>query len=71
MTHELKRGDRVEWSYRGATVRGKVVRKLTAPTEVGGRRANASRDDPRYVVRSDKSGKEAAHRAAVLRPVER
>jgi hypothetical protein len=69
MAVELKRGDRVEWSYRGATVRGKVLRKLTKPTEVGGRRANASPEDPRYVVRSDKSGKEAAHRAAVLRPV--
>ena len=71
MADKLKRGDRVEWNYRSAIVRGKVVRKLTAPTEVGGRRANASPDDPRYVVRSDKSGKEAAHRAAVLRPVER
>ena len=71
MTHELKRGAKVEWSYRGATVRGKVVRKLIAPADVGGRRANASRDDPRYVVRSEKSGKEVAHRAAVLRPVER
>ena len=70
MTRQLKRGDRVEWSYRGTTVRGKVVRKLTAPAEVGGRRANASREDPRYVVRSDKSGKEAAHRAAVLRPLQ-
>jgi Hypervirulence associated proteins TUDOR domain len=69
MADELKRGDRVEWSYRGATVRGKVLRKLTKPTEVGGRRANASPEDPRYVVRSDKTGKEAAHRAAVLRPV--
>jgi DUF2945 family protein len=69
MTDQLKRGARVEWTYRGATVQGRVVRKLTKPTEVGGRRANASPEDPRYVVRSDKSGKEAAHRAAVLRPV--
>lgn len=69
MTHQLKRGDRVEWNYRGATVRGKVLRKLTAPADVGGRRANASAEEPRYVVRSDKSGKEAAHRGEVLRPV--
>jgi Hypervirulence associated proteins TUDOR domain len=69
MTEQLKRGDRVEWTYRGTTVRGKVMRKLTAPADVGGRRANASPADPRYVVRSEKTGKEAAHRAAVLRPV--
>jgi hypothetical protein len=65
--HELKRGDRVEWNYRGRTVAGRVQRKLTAPAEIGGRRANASKEDPRYVVKSDKSGKEAAHRGAVLR----
>ena len=64
---ELKRGDRVEWNYRGRTVAGRVQRKLTAPAEIGGRRANASPEDPRYVVKSDKTGKEAAHRRAVLR----
>jgi hypothetical protein len=71
MSSEFKRGDRVEWNYRGSPVIGKVLRKLTAPAEIGGRRANASPEDPRYVVRSEKSGKEAAHRAAVLRRIER
>jgi hypothetical protein len=66
---EFKRGDRVEWNFgRGMGV-GKVQKRLTEPTTVGGRKVNASKNDPRYLVKSEKSGKEAAHRASALRHV--
>jgi hypothetical protein len=67
MPDELKRGDRVEWNFRGRTVIGKVRRKLTSRTEIGGRPVAASKDDPRYVVRSDRTGKETTRRPASLR----
>ena len=41
---------------------GKVKKRLTSATEVGGQKVTASNDDPRYVVESEKSGKEAAHK---------
>jgi hypothetical protein len=66
MAHEFKRGDRVRWNFRGRTVVGKVRRRLTSRTEVGGQVVAASKDDPRYLVRSDKSGKETARRPAAL-----
>jgi hypothetical protein len=66
MTQEFKRGDRVEWNFRGHTIRGTVRRKLTRRTDVGGRVAAASKEDPRYVVRTE-SGREAAHRPEALR----
>ena len=69
MGEEFKRGDRVEWSYRGRTVRGTVRRRLTRRTELGGQVVAASRDDPRYLVRSERSGKETARRAAALRAI--
>jgi hypothetical protein len=69
MATEFKRGDRVEWSFRGRTVRGRVRRRLTKRTEIAGRVVAASKDDPRYVVRSDASGKETARRARALRRV--
>jgi hypothetical protein len=68
MAEELKRGDRVEWTFRGRKVRGMVKRKLTQRTEVGGRVAAASKEDPRYVV-STESGRDVAHRAQALRRV--
>jgi len=67
MIHEFKRGDRVEWTFRGRTVVGRVRRRLTSRTEVGGRVVAASTDDPRYVVRSERSGKETTRRPGALR----
>ena len=67
MSDEFRRGDRVDWRFRGQRVTGKVVRKLTARTEVGGRPVAASKDDPRYVVRTDKTGTETTRRAGALR----
>jgi hypothetical protein len=67
MSQRFKRGERVEWSYRGRTVVGTVRKRLTARTEVAGRVVAATRDDPRYLVRSEKSGKETARRPGALR----
>jgi DUF2945 family protein len=67
MAEELRRGDRVEWNFRGAKVVGTVRRRLTSRTVLDGRVIAASRDDPRYVVRSEKSGKETTRKAQALR----
>jgi hypothetical protein len=67
MTQRFKRGDRVEWNFRGRMVAGTVRKRLTARTTVGGQVVAASRDDPRYLVRSERSGRETARRPAALR----
>ena len=67
MAQRFKRGDRVEWNFRGHKVTGKVRRRITKRSEVGGRAVAASPDDPRYVVRSDKSGVETTRRPQALR----
>lgn len=69
MGQEFKRGDRVEWNFRGRAVRGTVRRRLTRRTEVGGQLVAASKEDPRYVVRSQRSGKETARRPSALRAI--
>jgi Hypervirulence associated proteins TUDOR domain len=38
-------------------------------TKVGGQEVTASREDPRYLVVSEKSGKEAAHKPDALEPM--
>jgi hypothetical protein len=70
MAHEFKRGDRVEWNFRGRVVVGKVRRRLTSRTEVGGQVVAASKDDPRFVVRSERSGKETTRRPSALTPLD-
>ena len=69
MTHQFVQGDIVEWNTPQGKTRGKVKRKLTSSTQVGGRKVNASEDDPRYFVESEKSSKEAAHKPDALTKV--
>ena len=69
MTESFKRGDRVEWSFRGHTVTGRVRRRLTKRTEVAGQVAAATPHDPRYVVRSDRSKRDTIRRAEALRHI--
>jgi hypothetical protein len=70
MPEPLRRGDRVEWNFGRGKAVGTVKRKLTEPITIGRQRVAATRQDPRYLVKTD-SGKEAAHRAETLRKIPR
>ena len=64
---EFKKGDRVEWDSHGGTAVGEVLRKITSDTEAAGRTVRASKDEPQYEVRSEKSGGTAVHKPGALR----
>ena len=63
---EFEPGDKVEWNTPQGKIRGTIKKKLTSRTEVGGQTIAASDEDPRYLVESEKSGKEAAHKPNAL-----
>jgi hypothetical protein len=46
---------------------GKVVKKLVSPTQIKGHTVAASKDNPEYLVESDKSGGQAAHKPSALK----
>jgi hypothetical protein len=69
LAQEFKQGDKVEWNTPQGKTRGTVKKKLTANTEVGGQKVIASEEDPRYLVESEKSGKEAVHKPDALNKV--
>jgi hypothetical protein len=64
---KFRKGDRVVWTSSQGEVEGEVVRKLTSPTDIKGHHVAASAAEPEYLVRSDKTGAEAAHRPESLR----
>ncbi|WP_129337366.1 DUF2945 domain-containing protein [Cellulomonas endophytica] len=66
MSDELHKGDEVTWKSHGQTVPGTVEKKITSDTEAAGRTVRASGDDPQYLVKSEKSGKEAVHKPSAL-----
>ncbi len=64
---DFKKGDEVIWSSHGQhDTPGEVVEVVTESKSVHGLDVKASKDDPRYVVRSEKSGRFAAHSAEAL-----
>jgi hypothetical protein len=67
MAKDLKRGDKVEWDTSQGKTHGTVERKQTSRTHIKGHMVAASKDNPQYIVKSDRSGKKAAHTLEELR----
>lgn len=65
--NEFNQGDKVQWRSHGTTVRGTVEGKITSDTDAAGRTVRASKDEPQYKVRSDKTGADAVHKPDALR----
>ncbi len=70
MADNLKKGDKVEWNTSQGKTTGKVKKQLTSPTDIKGHHVAASKENPEYLVESDKTGKEAAHKPDSLTKVE-
>lgn len=70
MSEEFKKGDKVEWKTPQGTTTGVVKKKLTSPTDIKGHHVAASPEHPEYLVESDKTGKEAAHKPDSLKKLE-
>ncbi|HEX8432640.1 MAG TPA: DUF2945 domain-containing protein [Longimicrobium sp.] len=64
---KLKKGDHVEWDTPQGETHGTVERKVTSRTQIKGHTVAASEENPEYIVKSDKSGKLAAHKPEALR----
>lgn len=66
MAEDLKKGDAVSWETSQGTTRGTVEKKQTRRTKIKGHTVAASKEEPQYIVKSDKSGAKAAHRPEAL-----
>ena len=69
MARQLKTGDRVSWQSSGGGSVGRVERELKSPGKIAGHEVAASEDNLEYLVRSQKSGRIAAHKPSALRRV--
>ena len=65
MAKDLKKGDEVTWKSHGGTAHGTVEKKQTSDTKIKSHTVRASKDEPQFIVESDKGGK-AAHKAEAL-----
>ena len=67
MADKLKTGDKVEWETSQGKTSGTVKKKLTKPIDIKSHHVAASEDEPQYLVESEKTGAEAAHKSDALK----
>ena len=71
MAHSAKSafhvGDHVSWGSEAGRVRGVIKKKLTAATKLKGYIVRASKEEPQYVIESDKTDHVAVHKGSALR----
>jgi hypothetical protein len=67
MTKSLPKDSTVTWNSEVGKVKGSVEKKVTTDTTFKGRKRHATKDDPQYIVKSEKSGKTAMHKAKALK----
>jgi hypothetical protein len=70
MAKPLNSGDRVAWRSSGGGRVSRVERQLTSSAKIKGDEVAAAHDNPEFLVRSEKSGKVAAHKPSALRRVQ-
>ena len=66
MGRKFRRGDRVSWNSEAGRVTGVIVKTITSDTLLKGRIRHASRDNPQYVIQSDKTDHVAIHKSTAL-----
>jgi hypothetical protein len=62
----LRKGSSVSWGTSQGRTHGKTVEKKTSDFSFAGQKFSPTDDDPYWIVKSDKSGKEAAHKESSL-----
>src|SRR5438876_5586912 len=61
------RGDHVEWNSEAGRVRGVIMKKVVSDIRIKGYVHHASRDEPQYLIQSDKTDHVAIHKGKALR----
>jgi hypothetical protein len=64
---DLKKGDKVEWETSQGKTSGIVKKKITAPMKIKSHKVAASKENPEYLVETEKSKKLAAHKPEALK----
>lgn len=69
MAQAFKAGDHVSWNSEAGRVSGKIIKIHTSDFIYKGYTHHASRDDPQYEIKSDKTDHIAVHKGGALRKI--
>jgi len=66
MRKQFKVGDRVAWNSEAGRVRGRIVRVHSRKVTYKGYTRHASKEEPQYEIKSDKTDHVAMHKGTAL-----
>ena len=66
MARTFKCGDRVAWNSEAGRVHGFIVKKVVSDVEFKGYIHHATREEPQYFIKSDKTDHVAIHKGTAL-----
>ena len=69
MAKAFKPGDRVAWNSEAGRVTGVIQKKIISPIVFKGYTRHASRDEPQYFIKSDKTDHIAIHKGSALKKI--
>jgi hypothetical protein len=67
MTETFKLGDHISWNSEAGRVTGTIVTVHTKDFDYEGHTHHASKEEPQYQIKSDKTDHVAAHKGRILR----
>lgn len=65
----FKVGDHVQWNSEAGCVRGKIKKKVTSQMKFKTYMVRASKEEPQYLIKSDKTDHLAMHKGSALKKV--
>ena len=69
MATSLKVGDHVSWNSEAGHVSGTIIKIHTSNFKYKGYTHHATKDDPQYEIKSDKTDHIAAHKGSALKKI--
>jgi hypothetical protein len=67
MANQFKAGDHVEWNSEAGRVRGTIKKTITSKISFKGYTVHASKKEPQYLIKSDKTDHMAMHKGSALK----
>ena len=69
MAKTFKRGDHVKWNSEAGMVSGVILKKVVSDVRIKGYVHHASKEEPQYLIKSDKTDHIAIHKGRALKLV--
>lgn len=69
MKQVFKVGDQVEWNSEAGLVQGTIKKKITSEITFKGYTVHASKEEPQYLIKSNKTDHMAMHKGSALKKI--